>query len=128
MIKVKYQLKDLINRNIHVRYQSYGTNNSDINNKVKVFKKLAKLKCQGHMNQSVDFHGKVLSQEKLHLKYQSSRTRCWKVISKVKFFLKGQTPRSRSQGKIYWYSRNVTRNTHVKYHNYRTLFKSYLQD
>ena len=39
--KVKYQQKDLITRkfNIHMEYQSSSTHNSNVINKVKVFKK-----------------------------------------------------------------------------------------
>ena len=46
-----------------------------------------------------------------------------KVISKVKVFKKmGQTPRSKSQGKKYWYPQKglITGNIHVKYQSSST--------
>ena len=50
------------------------------------------------------------------MKYQSSSTHCSQVIGKVKVFQKmGQTPRSRSQGKIYPQNGLITWNTHIKY-------------
>ena len=56
---IMYQHKDLITRNIHVKYQSSGTHYSNcFNSKVKVFKKWARL--QG---QTLGFHGKVLKLE-----------------------------------------------------------------
>ena len=56
---IMYQHKDLITRNIHVKYQSSGTHYSNcFNSKFKVFKKWARL--QG---QTLGFHGKVLKLE-----------------------------------------------------------------
>jgi hypothetical protein len=54
------------------------------------------------------------------MKYQSPSIYHSNVIAKIKVFKKvDQTPKSRSQGKTFWYPLKglVTRNSHVKYQN-----------
>ena len=46
--KFKNLQKDLIKRDIHVKYQSYSTQCSKVISKVKVFQKWVKLQGQGH--------------------------------------------------------------------------------
>ena len=84
---------------------------------VKVFKLQARLQGQKCWNPQ-----KGLVTRNALVKFQSSRTHCWKVINKVKVFKIGQNPGSRSQGKICFYLRKgfVTRNTHVKYQSFST--------
>ena len=57
---IKYQQKDLITRNIHVRYQSSRTHYSNVINKIKVLKKKARFHGQGHNKKNLGFHAKVL--------------------------------------------------------------------
>ena len=59
---IKNLQKDLITRDIHVKYQSSSTHYSKVISKVKVFKKYVKLKGQGHRVKNNGVHGKVLSQ------------------------------------------------------------------
>ena len=61
--KVKYQHKDLITSNIHVKYQSSSTHYSNFINRVKVFKTWARLQGQGHKVKNVYTRGKVLMLE-----------------------------------------------------------------
>ena len=60
--KIKYLQKDLIKRDIHVKYQSSSTQYSKVIRKVKVFKKKVKLKGQGHKVKKKGTNKKVLSQ------------------------------------------------------------------
>ena len=61
--KVKYQQKDLITGNIHVKYKSSSTRCSKVISKVKVFPKIwIKLQGQGHRFKNNGIHGKVLLQ------------------------------------------------------------------
>ena len=60
--KIKYVQKDLITREIHVKYQSSSTHYSKVISKVKVFRKWVKLQGQGHRVKNNGTHGKVLSQ------------------------------------------------------------------
>ena len=57
--KVKYQHKDLITRNIHVKYQSSSTYCSKVISKVKNFERQVKLQGQGHKVKNFCTHGKV---------------------------------------------------------------------
>ena len=59
--KIKYLQKDLITRDIHVKYQSSSTHYSKVISKVKVFKKWVK-QGQGHRVKNNGTHQKVLSQ------------------------------------------------------------------
>ena len=59
--KVKYQQKDLITRDIHVKYQSSITDSSKVISNVKVFKKYVKLQGQGHNVKIVGSHRNTLS-------------------------------------------------------------------
>ena len=54
-VKVKYQHKDLITRDIHVKYQSSITHYSKVISKIKV-------QLQGHRVKNNGTQGKVLSQ------------------------------------------------------------------
>ena len=74
-----YPLKGLITRDTHVKYQSSSSYCSKVIRKFKVFKKLVKLKGQGHRVKNNATYGKVSSQGTL-----MSSTHCSKVIDKVK--------------------------------------------
>ena len=61
--KIKYLQKDLITRDIHVKYQNSRTHCSKVISEVKVFKILVILQGQGHRVKNNGTHGKVLSHE-----------------------------------------------------------------
>ena len=60
--KIKYLQKDLITRDIHVKYQSSSTHCSKVISKVKDLKKWVKLQGQGHRVKINGTHEKELSQ------------------------------------------------------------------
>ena len=60
--KIKNLQKDLITRDIHVKYQCSNTHYSKVISKIKVFKKLVKLSGQSHRVKNNGTHRKVLSQ------------------------------------------------------------------
>ena len=96
----KFQHKDTITSNNHVKYQSSSTHYSNFINRVKVFKTQVRLQGQGHKVKNVGTHGKVLILKNTHVKYQSFSTHFSNVINKVKVLVLkkvGQIPRSRSQ-------------------------------
>ena len=84
--KVKFQQKDFIKGNIHVNYQSYSTHNTNVSNKVKVFKsrQTPRSRLQGQYwflwNGSVT----IITQ----VKYQCSSTHHSNIVYKFKVFKK----------------------------------------
>ena len=60
--KIKNLQKDLITRNIHVKYQSSSTHYSKVISKIKFKKKKITLSGQGHKVKNNDINKKVLSQ------------------------------------------------------------------
>ena len=114
-------MKGLFTRNSHVQYESPTSSSLKVIAKVKIFQKymLVKLQCQGHDVKNYCTGWKVFVSRNTHTQYESPTTSGLKVMAKVEVFFSkvGQTLRSRSQGKKFWYQVKglVTRNTNVQY-------------
>ena len=92
--KFKYQQKDLITSNIHVKYQSSSTHFSNVINSVKVFKTYARLQSQGHKVQNVGTHGKVPILKILMWNIKALALTIQMLLTKLKF------SKSRSNSKV----------------------------
>ena len=108
--KLRYHVKHLVTKNIHVQYGSPIPSDKKVMAKVKVFQKWVKLQGQCHEVINYGTMWKVLSQGIHMCNMRDPSLLLW---PRLKFSKVGQT--SRSQGKKLWYHAkdHVTRKIHV---------------